>query len=182
MKNIETKTLILALVMLVVVVLMSALLRIDIKYQEQVSGYWTLGDVGVYLSAVLIGGPLGALVSGLGSALSDIFVGQAIYAPASLVIKAVMAFVFSLYIKKRERAVITLIKGLCLCGGIMVAGYFVYDLLIRGNYVLAAIGLPFNLLQLIGAGLVSLPVLLLAGGKTYAKEDASSTLTQRQLK
>ncbi len=182
MKNLSTKTLVLALVMLVVVVLMSALLRIDVHYQEKVSGYWTLGDVAVYLSAALLGGPLGALVSGLGSALSDIFVGQAIYAPASLVIKAVMALVFAFYISKRERGVLMLIKGLSISGGIMVAGYFVYDLVIRGNYVLAAIGLPFKLLQLIGAGLVSIPVLLLAGGKTYAKEEESSTLTQRQLK
>ncbi len=188
MKKADNKTLILAAVMFVVILLLTWLLRIDIHYQEALAGYWTLGDVGIYVAAALLGGPWAALAAGLGSAFADIFAGQAVYAPASLVIKAIMAFVFAAF-AKRGHSLLHLVKSVCYSGGVMVLGYFLYDLIIRGNYALAAIGLPFNLLQLIAGGVIAVPVLFLMGGKTYrqgngftVRKDDFPTTTKRQLK
>lgn len=56
-------------------------------------GYWNIGETGVYLAA-LIGGPIvGALAGGLGSALADLYLGYPIYAPGTLIIKAIEGFV-----------------------------------------------------------------------------------------
>ncbi|MHA1617489.1 MAG: ECF transporter S component [Candidatus Njordarchaeales archaeon] len=55
-------------------------------------GFFNFGEIGVYISA-LIGGPIvGAIAGGLGSALADIFLGYAHYAPGTLVIKGVEGF------------------------------------------------------------------------------------------
>jgi uncharacterized membrane protein len=188
MKKYDNKTLILAAVMFVVILLMTWLLRMDIPYEGKQAGYWTLGDVGIYITAALLGGPWAALCAAVGSALADIIVGQAVYAPASLVVKALMALVFVSH-AKRGNSFLHLIKSVAYAGGVMVLGYFLYDLIIRGDYVLAAIGLPFNILQVIASGLIAVPVLFLMGGKTYrqgsgffGRKDDFSKTPKRQLK
>lgn len=162
----DRKKLILIIVMLLITFFMTWLLRIDIKNQDQLAGYWTLGDVGVYLSAALLGGPWGALVAAVASAVADIVIGQAIYVPASLIIKAAMALLFAWYIKQGS-TILHLAKGVGYAGLLMVFGYFLYNLIVRGSYPMAAIGLPINLLQVIASGIIAVPVLFLIGGKNY---------------
>ena len=54
-------------------------------------GYFNLGDIFVLSGAFLLGAPFGAVAAGVGSALADIFMGFVIYAPATFVIKALVA-------------------------------------------------------------------------------------------
>lgn len=175
MRTIDKKTWILAGVMLVVVVLLTWLLRIDIPYSvetepDMTAGYITLGDVGVYVSAMLLGGPLAAVVSAIGSLVADFIAGHGGYAFASLIIKAVMALIVGWQLKKAE-TFMQRVKALLLAGLWMVLGYFLFDLVIRGNYLIAAVGLPFNVLQVVACGAIAALVLFLTGGKPYRKED-----------
>lgn len=55
----------------------------------QTKGFFNLGEAGVYASAVLFGPLVGALAGGVGSALADLSLGYAQYAPFTLVIKGV---------------------------------------------------------------------------------------------
>ncbi|MDR1619729.1 MAG: ECF transporter S component [Clostridiales bacterium] len=173
MKQMTTKKIVTIIVLFVVTTLLTWLVSIRIhgaNGQGAAMGYWTLGDVGVYLCGALLGGPLGALVAGTASALGDVLVkGQAIYAPATLMIKAGMAALFIWYAKKGNSA-LHLIKSIALSGALMVVCYFLYDLVIRGDYTTAAIGLPINLLQIIGS-FIAVPVLFLLGGKNYRQGD-----------
>ncbi|MBR6616808.1 MAG: ECF transporter S component, partial [Oscillospiraceae bacterium] len=54
-------------------------------------GYINLGDSIVLLCAWYAGGFYGAAAAGIGSMMADIFSGYAVYAPATFVIKALMA-------------------------------------------------------------------------------------------
>lgn len=186
MKKISTKTWILTGVMFVLTTLITWLLRVDIRVAEQTAGYWTMGDVAVYASAALLGGPLGALAAGLGGALADILAGQAIYAPASLIIKALMAFLCAFLLKRgNDRDWLYLVKTVGFCGGLMIVLYFVYDLVFRGNYLVAALGLPFNVLQLIASGVVAVPVLKILRRKSYDQAGlpaGTAETNRRQLK
>lgn len=56
-------------------------------------GYANLGDCFVALSGVMLGPVFGALASGIGSCLADIFLGYTLYAPFTFVIKAIMAII-----------------------------------------------------------------------------------------
>ncbi len=184
MRRPDNKSLILAAVMTVATLLLTWLIRVDIVISEQTAGYWTMGDVGVYLSAALLGGPWGALCAAVASALADIIVGQAIYAPASLILKAAMALLCARLLK-RGRDWAQLARTIGICGVVMVLGYFFYDLVIRGNYLIAALGLPFNLLQVLASGLVTVPVLKLLGGPSYEEKGAAfgpTSTNKRQLK
>ncbi len=57
------------------------------------NGYFNVGEIMVYASALLLGPTLGALAGGIGSSLSDVFSGFATtYAPGTLAIKGIEAF------------------------------------------------------------------------------------------
>ncbi|MBO5104667.1 MAG: ECF transporter S component, partial [Ruminococcus sp.] len=71
---------------------------IVIQIPTPTKGYVNLGDVFVNISAWVLGGMYGAAAGGIGSALADIITGYAFYAPATLIIKALMAFAcFKMY-------------------------------------------------------------------------------------
>ena len=63
------------------------------------SGYANFGDCFIILGALILGPVYGAAAAGIGSAISDLFLGYVIYAPATLVIKALMAVAAALLFK-----------------------------------------------------------------------------------
>lgn len=102
--------------------------------------YLNAGDAAVYASAYILGPVGGAIVSGVGSALADVLHGSPIYAPATLVIKALMGLVCGLLLKKLRR-VPPFIAGL-----IMPAGYFAFEAALYGAAT-ALFGLWTNAIQ-----------------------------------
>ena len=66
-------------------------------------GNINLGDCMVILSACLIGGWYGVFAGAVGSALCDLANGYAIYAPGTLIIKALMVVVILMAYRQRGR-------------------------------------------------------------------------------
>ena len=64
-----------------------------IKIPSPLKGYLNLGDCVVLLSGFMLSPLYGFFAAGIGSALADIFSGYVIYAPATFVIKGVMALI-----------------------------------------------------------------------------------------
>ncbi len=56
-------------------------------------GYFNIGEIMVYTSALLMGPYVGAFAGGVGSAISDVSLGYPQYAPGTLVIKGVEGFI-----------------------------------------------------------------------------------------
>jgi uncharacterized membrane protein len=56
-------------------------------------GYFNIGEIMVYTSALLMGPYVGAFAGGVGSMLSDLSLGYPQYAPGTLVIKGIEGFV-----------------------------------------------------------------------------------------
>lgn len=110
-------------------------------------GYMNLGDTVVLLGAYLLGPAWGAVAGGVGPALADLLSGYAVYAPATLVIKAVMGLLSGLlYRALREKRGGVLLTGLA--GELpMVAGYWLFDALLLGSFAGSAAGIPSNLVQ-----------------------------------
>ena len=112
-------------------------------------GNVNLGDIFILCSAWLLG-PWGAVASGLGACLADLFSGFAIYAPATLVIKATMAlscyYLFVIFEKAIKNQILARALSAVIAESIMVLGYFAYESVIYG--VTAAVAsIPFNLIQ-----------------------------------
>lgn len=55
-------------------------------------GYFNLGEIGVYITAILFGPAIGGIAGGVGSMVADLATGYVIYAPGTLVIKGLEGF------------------------------------------------------------------------------------------
>ena len=64
-----------------------------IKIPSPLKGYINLGDCIVLLSGWLLSPGYGFAAAAIGSALADVFAGYVIYAPATFIIKGVMAII-----------------------------------------------------------------------------------------
>ncbi|MBE6571998.1 MAG: ECF transporter S component [Ruminococcaceae bacterium] len=106
-------------------------------------GYVNIGDSVVLLCAYAAGGLFGALAAGAGCAIADITLSFALYAPATFVIKAAMAFCACLFFKKG--GVIFRALGCVIAEIIMVLGYLIFEYFIYGAGCLASV--PGNLVQ-----------------------------------
>ena len=62
-----------------------------IQVPTPTKGYVNLGDCIVNISAWLLGPVYGAAAAGIGSAMADVISGYIVYAPATLIIKGLMA-------------------------------------------------------------------------------------------
>jgi uncharacterized membrane protein len=126
------------------------------------SGYFNLGETTIYIAALIFGPLVGALAGGVGSMIADTLLAPQ-FAPGTLVIKsiegAIVAFL-SAKLKKHVpsftiRASISIVIG----GFEMVAGYFIYEQLVLGYPLAAALAeVPFNLIQMLVGLVVAVPV------------------------
>jgi uncharacterized membrane protein len=69
-------------------------------------GYFNLGDMMVYTAAILTGPLVGGLAGGVGSALSDTYLGYYNFAPGTLVVKGLEGLIVGYLLKKRNSSTI----------------------------------------------------------------------------
>ena len=126
-------------------------------------GFVNLGDLSVALCAYVAGGAFGALSASIGSVLADISMGFALYAPATFIIKGIMALIESYFFikakhsKKRVNIVLNFIFGCVLAEAFMVMGYFAFEYLLYG--IAAAVSVTGNVIQSLVSVVASLAVI-----------------------
>lgn len=172
----KTNKLVMTAMMICLVMVATLSIRIPSPFTQ---GYVHLGDTMIFLSVLLLGKNGGALASGLGSALADVLGGYAAYAPWTLLIKALMAFIMGAFIeaclkKDKKHAKIGSVSvieivGMVLAGIEMVIGYAIVDGVLAGNLLSGFLGAPFNVGQFV-VGLVLATILAMALYKTPAKK------------
>lgn len=110
------------------------------------NGYVNLGDCMVLLCGWLLGPAYGFGAAGLGSALTDIIYGYAVYMPATFIIKGLMALLTYYISRLITKKIISRILSAFVAEVIMVLGYYMYEALIFG-FSAAAVSIPGNTLQ-----------------------------------
>lgn len=128
---------------------LSCVATMVIQIPSPMQGYVNLGDCIVLLGAFVLGPVYGAVAGGVGSMLADLLLGYALYAPGTLVIKAIMGLVagFLFLILKNKNKYAGLIVGGLAAEAVMVLGYFLYAMLLMGEGLAAAASIPGNLFQ-----------------------------------
>lgn len=111
-------------------------------------GYLNAGDAFVLLASWVLPCGYAVLSAGIGSFFADIILGYTAYAPATLVIKMLMAFVSYTICNRlcdKGRAKYILSGGVAEC--VMVLGYYVYEGIFLYGFVSSAVNIPLNILQ-----------------------------------
>lgn len=147
MKKISVKQLVLTAVFAALTFVATFVIRIPIP---ATGGYVNLGDCVVLISGFLIGPYLGAFAAGIGSAIADI-IGYPIYAPATFIIKALIALIAGVLFKfSKKKSTIWIVICSIIGETIMIFGYYVFEAFMLGlGWATAATGIPANIFQAI---------------------------------
>lgn len=139
-----------------------------IKIPSPLQGYLNLGDGFVLLSAWILPPAYAFFAAGVGSALADLLSGYILYAPATLIIKGLMAPVaygcFRLFVKRVNRTASRIFSG-SLAEIVMILGYFLFEGILYG-FGASLVNIPANAVQAVAGILVG--VLLM---KVFEKEN-----------
>ena len=150
MNNNKVKQPVMCLLMCAAVVMTTVFAAVPIPGVQ--GAYANAGDAAVYVSAFLLGWPWGVAAAAVGSAAADLLLGSTLYAPATFVIKGIMALPAVRLLKKGGMKV----PKMLICGAVMTAGYFGYECIIYGADT-AMMSVPANALQaVLGAVLGSI--------------------------
>lgn len=120
-----------------------------IKIPSPLKGYLNLGDCIVLLSGWLLSPAYGFATAGIGSALADLFSGYVVYAPATFIIKGIMALIahgcFQGLHKGLGNTPSRMIGG-ALAEVVMILGYFIFEGFLYG-FAPSAVNIPANGVQ-----------------------------------
>ena len=120
-----------------------------IKVPSPLKGYINLGDCVVLTAGWALPPVYGFLAAGIGSALADVFSGYVIYAPATFLIKGIMALVawgiYKVLNKKINSSFSRIISGF-VAEVIMVLGYYVFEGFMYG-FTESLVNVPANAVQ-----------------------------------
>ena len=122
-------------------------------------GYVHPGDAMIMVAGYMLGAGPAAVAAALGSALADVISGYAVYAPATLIIKAVMGALAGVTLRRTKRWPA---RVLAMIGveAVMVLGYGLFDWVIFGGAAALA-NMPFNAIQLAGGVVIGAVLLAL---------------------
>lgn len=155
MNNTERKNKTKIIVMAALLAALTCVATMIIKIPSPLKGYLNLGDCVVLLSGWMLSPVYGFLAAGIGSALADLFSGYVTYAPATFIIKGIMALVafygYAALYKRTGNLGSRIISGL-FSEIVMVLGYYLFEGVLYG-FVPSLVNIPANAVQGI-AGLV----------------------------
>lgn len=133
-------------------------------------GYVHIGDAIIYLGASILPAGYACAAAALGGAMADLLSGSALWAPWTLVIKALVALCFtakgaSLLNKRNYLALV-------LAAVITAAGYYIAEAFLYGSWITPVYSISGNLLQSVASAVLYV-VLGLALDKIRIKQQIS---------
>ncbi len=127
-----------------------------IKIQLTPNGYINFGDGTIILASRILGGFYAFFAAAIGSMLADLLSGFAFYAPATFLIKGLMA-VAAFYVMKKlsgmKNKTISLVIASVIAELVMIVGYGIFEAAVYGIGVALA-SMAGNAIQAV-AGIVS---------------------------
>lgn len=120
-----------------------------IKIPSPLHGYINLGDAFVLLAGWCISPLYAFLAAGIGSGLADLLSGYALYAPATFLIKGIMAIIafygFKVINSKANKIISRITSGV-MAEAFMILGYFLFEGVLYG-FVPSLVNIPPNAIQ-----------------------------------
>lgn len=116
-----------------------------------------LGNVPLFLAALLYGKRTGAMTGSFGMALFDLLGGWMLWAPFTFVIAGLMGYVVGAITEKHHGFCWNAAAVMAACA-IKIAGYYLAEGIIYGNWITPVLSIPGNLLQIAVSAVLVLPI------------------------
>lgn len=118
-----------------------------------------LGNVPLFLAAIIYGKKTGAIAGAFGMGLFDLISGWTAWAPFTFLIVGAMGFVVgSITEKWQKRPYVAAFIAMFIALIIKVVGYYFAEVILFGNWVAPLGSIPGNILQVSVAALIVLPI------------------------
>lgn len=117
-----------------------------------------LGNVPLFICAILFGKKSGAIAGGVGMGLFDLLSGWTAWAPFTFIIVAVMGFAVGAITEKRHGLGWDAL-AIAVAAVIKVVGYYIAEVIIYGNWLAPAASIPGNLVQIGVAAVIVLIII-----------------------
>lgn len=130
-------------------------------------GYIHFGDSMIYLAASVLPLPYAMAAGAVGAGLSDLMSGGVMWVPATVIIKVLMAAMFTAKQDKLlcKRNALALIPAALIC----TVGYYLAESIMTGNFLVGLASSPLNLIQSAGSSVLYV-LLALAFDKANLKQ------------
>lgn len=137
----------------------TAFINVRIPFLAANGGLIHLGNIPLFVAAALYGRRTGALAGAFGMGLFDLSCGWVAWAPFTFVICGMIGFAYG-SITSKNAGKLPLILGVFAAAVIKVAGYYVAEGIIYGNWAAPMTSIPGNLVQIGVAGVIAVPLIL----------------------
>lgn len=117
-----------------------------------------LGNVPLFVAAVLFGKKTGAVAGGVGMAMFDLLSGWTAWAPFTFVIVGLMGFVTGL-VTEKKKSMAFIVVGYILAVLIKIGGYYIAEGIIYGNWIAPLTSIPGNIVQVVTGAVIATPVI-----------------------
>lgn len=118
-----------------------------------------LGNVPLFIGAIIFGRRTGMIAGGVGMALFDLLSGWTLWAPFTLIVVGLMGWVVGKMTEKEEHQKFSwYLFAIVIACIIKVGGYYVAEGLIYGNWIAPVSSIPGNLVQICVAAVIVLAV------------------------
>jgi uncharacterized membrane protein len=142
-----------------VAVIMAALVAVAtliIRIPNPMGGYFNVGDVMIFVTALTFNPLISGFAGGVGSAIADA-IGFPVFVIPTLIIKGLEGFLAGLITNRKN--VFRDILAVVIAGSEMIVGYFLVELYVLQWGLGGALAeVPTNVAQIVIGGLVGIPV------------------------
>lgn len=118
-----------------------------------------LGNVPLFIFAIIFGKKTGAIAGGVGMGLFDLLSGWTAWAPFTLIIVGVMGFSVGAITEKKQGYgwnVFAMLVALV----IKIVGYYIAEVILYGNWVAPVTSIPGNIVQVVTAMIIVMIVIV----------------------
>lgn len=134
-------------------------INIRIPFLAANGGLVHLGNVPVFVAAALYGRRSAALSGAVGMALFDLTCGWVAWAPFTFVVCGMIGWIFGFFTEKHSSKRY-LIVGILAALAVKIAGYYLAEGVIYGNWIAPVASIPGNIVQILAAGVIAVPLIL----------------------
>lgn len=118
-----------------------------------------LGNIPLFLSAIIFGKKTGAVSGAVGMALFDLFSGWALWAPFTFIIVGTMGYIVGkITEKENHNTILWYILAISAALIIKIVGYYIAEAIIYGNWAAPVTSIPGNIVQILVAAIITVPL------------------------
>ena len=156
--KIAVKDLVIAALCIALTLVATAFINIRLPLAGN-GGLIHLGNVPLFLAAIIFGRKIGFLAGAFGMGMFDLISGWTAWAPFTFIIVGLMGFaVGTISEKMREKPYLGNLIAIIVALIIKIVGYYFAEVILFHNWIAPLGSIPGNILQITVAGIIVLPI------------------------